>query len=482
VSQQLNAYQETTLVSEMKRRNRPVRAILNGTASIRNIIENKNGESEPSITEYILREENESNKVYKNRIIRTYVTPFLKNAVSSAAGQIFKNPITIKNKESFPDRLLSVMDNCDLVGSDLNEWLMRATEESLAYGMAIAFVDFNNPTGSERLSDQIETARPFLKMVSYFDLLGYKFDESGNITMLRFREEASIEDDFIGSDRVEQVRVVYPTRYEIYRKDEKGNDSLYDSGNIIRYDENQDRIIDRIPVSVMYGRKLGVLNAASVFEDLAYINLQHTQVDSDLSWASHFYLIPFLITIAGEQAIASEMPKISALASYINVELPYGSEIKWVETNGNAQKAGAEKLASIEKRAEASKMDSSVSVTAGARETATGRAVQADSSSAKLKLHAEAVESFAKSIIEMFASYMPEVMLPEFTVEANKDFSISLGDRTVSDLSSMNEKGQLSLSTMLSEIKRRGELADDVDVIEEIERIRDELDERGLTV
>jgi hypothetical protein len=478
-----SAYQETQLVQAMKLRNRPVRAIINGSATIRNSIENKNGETEPSIVEYIKQEDGESKQTYINRLLRTYVTPLVTNAVTSASGQIFKNPITYDKDQDFPDRIQNAIDNVDLMGSDLNEWCMSATEESLSYGMAIAFVDFNNPSGSSNLSEQQSTgARPFLKLVSYFDLLGYSFDNQGRITMLRFREEASIEDEFLGADRVEQVRRITPTGYKVYRKDEKGQEQLADSGEIIRFDEKGKRITDRVPIAVMYGRKLGVLNSASVFEDLAYINLQHTQVNSDLSWNSHFYLIPFLFAVLGSDAEPPEdgTPLVPRLASYVNVTLPTGSTLNWVETNGNAYKAGSDYLASIEKRADMSKMDSSVSVSSGTRETATGRALDASSTSAKLKLHAEAVESFAKNIIEIFASYIPEVTLPDFTVEANKEFDLVTDSQMVKDLSLMNTSKQLSLETMLNEMKRRGVLGDNVDVTQELERISEDMAAEGM--
>tara|TARA_R110000851_G_scaffold187318_1_gene337151 strand:- start:51228 stop:52676 length:1449 start_codon:yes stop_codon:yes gene_type:complete len=479
----INIYQETQIVQKMKRRNRPVRALLNGTASIREGIENKNGDAEPSVVEYIQKEEKESKTMYANRMMRTYVTPYLKTAISDATGQIFKNPISIKTTDNaeLDSRIESILKNVDMQGTDLNEWIMKSTDESLGYGMVLAYGGFSNPTSSENLSEQISSgARPFIKMVSYFDLLGFNFDSQGRITMLRFQEEADIQDDFLGSDRVTQVRVVYPTKYEVYRMDENNNGILFDSGKIARFDENKKQITTHVPVEVMYGRKLATLNAASVFEDMAFMNLEHTQVNSDLNWSSHFYLTPFLITTMGENSGNLEGDINPTLASYVNLNLPYGADAKWVETNGSAHKSGMEQIQSIERRMSVSQMSSSVSVS-GAKETATGRALDADSTNAKLKLHAEAVETFAKQIIQMLASFMPDVRLPDFTVIANKDFNIALNGQTISDMSNMVIAKQLSLETMLSELKRRGILADDIEIVQEMQRIQDEMALEGVS-
>lgn len=486
MADQLEIKRETQIVRAMKRRNRPVRAVLNGTTGILCNVENKTSESEPTIVEYIKREQEESPETYKNRLLRTYVTPYTKTAIETAAGQIFKNPITIKieNDDEFDPRVQDVINDVDLNGSDLNQWLMSSTIESMSYGMSIAYGGFLNPSESENLSEQIASgARPFVKLVSYFDLLGFNFDEQGRVTMLRFMEEAEIEDDFYGSDRIQQVRVVRPTSYEVYREDEKGNQGLFEQGSIVRFDESGQEITDYIPIVTMYGNKLGTLNASSVFEDMAHINIQHTQVNSDLSWSSHFYLIPFLFTMVGEELQGSEkdvQAALSNLSSYINVTLPAGSDIKWVETNGKASEAALKHLAAIEQRIAESKMDATVSVSAGARESATGRAIDADGTSAKLKLHAEAVESFAKGIIDMMASFMPEVTMPKYSVVANKDFSVSLDGQTVKAMSDMVAAGQLSLETMLHELKRRGVLADDIDIAVEIEKINEESAYNGL--
>ena len=478
----LDIYKETQLVQKMKQRNRPVRAILNGTASIRESIDNKNGDSEPSILEYIKKEEKESKDMYSNRMLRTYITPYLKTAITSAAGQIFKNPIIIKTKDdiALDDRLASVVKNVDLHGSDLNEYLMSDTEESLSYGMSIAYCGFYNPTSTINLSEQISSgAKPFIKLVSYFDILGYNSDNQGNITMLRFQEESSIEDEFLGSDRVTQVRVITPTTYTVYREDEKKNGVIYEQGDIIRFDEKGARITDRVPIEVMYGRKLGTLNAASVFEDMAFINLEHTQVNSDLNWSCHFYLTPFLLTTLGAEAAGADVDITPVLASYLNVTLPSGSEIKWVETNGHAQKAGADQLREIERRMDSSSMNSNATSSTG-KETATGRAIDASSKSAKLKMHAEAVETYAKNIIKMLASFMPDVTVPEFEVIANKEFNVSQDNQTIESLSNMEEKRQISLETMLTELKRRGVLSDDIDIQLEVAKIAEETAADGV--
>lgn len=466
----------------MHDRNELPRALLSGVYGIREGIKNTRNDTVPSIAQFIPKEDGESKDMYQNRLLRTYITPYFENAITSATGQIFANPLIVEpeSSESIPELLQTyINDNSDLEGVSLNERLIQATHESFAYGMVIAFVDYINPSESDNLADQQASgARPYLKIISPNDLLGYSTDDMGRLTMIRYMEEAMIDEEDFGQSIKRRVRVVRPESWAVYEGE--GNEAV-DEGVIVRFDQSGNQITDEIPVAVMYGRKLGTMDAASVFEAMAYINLHHTQVNSDLSWSSHFYLIPFLFTVLGDDAEPPEegQPIIPKLASYINVTLPKDSDIKWIETNGAAQDSASKYLQDVEDRIKISTMSTNVGAT-GSKETATGRAIDMQTTTAKLKLHAEAVENFAEKIITLMASYMRGETLPKFKVIANKEFSINDDADSVRVLKEMVSDGMLSNSSLLQEIKRRGIVADDFDVAVELERIIEEQGAAGV--
>lgn len=475
-------FRPTSIVQAMLDRNELPQALLSGVYGIRRSVTNTKGERTPSIADFIPKERNETAETYSNRLLRTYITPYFENAISSATGQIFANPLIINTGDNapLPEEIQTLLDkNIDLDGTGFNEQMIGATSLSFAYGMAIAFVDYMNPSDSDNLAEQQAAgARPFVRIISPNDLLGYSTDNNGNLTMIRFLEEANIEDHDLGLATTKRVRVVRPTEWAVYEDD---SDGPVDAGDVVRFDSSGNRIVDKIPVAVMYGRKLGTMNAASVFEAMAYINLHHTQVNSDLSWSSHFYLTPFLFVLLGDAVDPPDNGEsiVPTLASYVNVTLPEGSDIKWIETNGKAQESASKYLKDVEDRIQISTMSTNIGAT-GSKETATGRAIDAQTTTAKLKLHAEAVENFAQQIIEIIASYMRGVDLPEFNVIANKEFSINSDMGIVKILKDMVNEGILTNETLLAEIKRRGILSDDVDIAIELERILEESAKDGI--
>lgn len=451
-------FDETSIVQNMNNRTDVVEALLNGTFAITQAT-NKSGSNRSlkSLADYIPKEQEESNKSYNNRLLRTYITPYLANAIDSATGQIFKTPPHIQETKPLDERLSDYIKyDVDFSGSDITEFSIDAMRKSMAYGMALAVGYFYNPTESSNLSVQNDAgARPYVKIVSPRDLLGYSVDVNGKITMIRFLEDALIDDEEFGSSTVKRVRRITPTSWHVYETDEKGVDQIVEEGEIVRFDPyNGKRIIDRVPCEVLYGRKINVLNATSVFEDLAWINVHHTQVNSDMTWSSHFSLIPFLAAYLDE-SIDPEDFSIGVVSSQINVSLRKGSKIEWVETGGKPQEMGAKKLADIEEKIQISTMSSNVGAT-GSKETATGRAIDANSQSSKLRGHSEALESWITRVIDMLASFMKGIDSPNIEVSANKEFDVLISAEEIKLIQEDFAAGRIDRNTYFTEMKRRG--------------------------
>ena len=341
--------------------------------------------------------------------------------------------------------------------------------------MVICVGGFHNPSGSDNRADQEESgARPFLRLIPAHDLLGYSVDDANRIKMIRFREKAKVVDDeeaFYGDSEKERVTVLTPTKWYTFEKGDKGEDMPISSGSIVRYDPyTKTQITDHVPVEVLYGRKISTLNSAPVFEDLAWINIQHTQVNSDLSWSNHFSLIPFLFATLSDSVDPKDFD-IGTLASTVQVKLPKDSDIKWIETSGVPQTQGRQFLQDIESRMSVATMSSDTGAS-GTRETATGRAIDANHVSSKLRSHAEAMESFMTRCVEMLLSFDMTYDEPKFKFENNKDFDITIDNETLTQLALDVSSGRITIERYLTELKRRGVYSEDFDVKAELEKIK----------
>lgn len=451
-------YDETQTVSDMNDRTDVVEALFNGTFGILNSSETSTNRTKTSLGDYIPQEEGESDKNYTLRLSRSYVTPYLANAVDSATGQLFKTPPIIKENKPLNERLFLILEkDVDFQGSDITEFQMQAQAFALKFGMCLSVGYYYNESGSDNLAAQKDAgARPYLKNVSPRDLLGYITDDNGRIQMIRFLEDVRVTDELMGDTLAKQVRVITPTEWIVFRQNEDGRViEEKDRGAIVRFDpQTKQRITDRVPCEVLYGRKEGVLRARSVFEDLAWINIHHTQVNSDLSWSNHFSLIPFLAAYLSDEVDPNAFD-LGTLSSQIQVKLPEKSKIEWVETSGRPQETGSKHLLAIEDKIQISTMSSAVGVT-GSNETATGRAIDANSTSAKLRSHAEALEGWTVRIINLLGSFMVDVGDIDVTVNANKEFDITINSDEIKLIQEDMTANRIDRETYFTEMKRRG--------------------------
>ena len=474
-TQKKSIFHATNTVKKMHLRLRPVQALLNGTWGVLHAVDSSSGQRLPSMSEYIPKEEGELKKTYENRLKRTYVTPYLANAIDSATGIIFRVPPVMAQDSRLDDRVKDIIySDINLEKEDIIEFSIEAQKMAYAEGMAICVGGFFNPSGSESLADQKESgARPYLKLIPAHDLLGYSTDDANRITMIRFREKVKVvdqEEAFYGDSEQERVTVLTPTKWYTFERGEKGEDKSISQGEIRRYDPyTKKQITDRVPVEVLYGRRIGVLNSAPVFEDLAWINIQHTQVNSDLSWSNHFSLVPFLFATLSDSVDPADF-NLGTLSSSVQAKLPEGSNIKWIETSGVPQTQGRQFLKDIEDRMAIATMSSDTG-SSGTRETATGRAIDANHVSSKLRSHAEAMESFMNRCVELLLSYDQTYDEPSFEFQTNKDFDISINNETLTQLSGDVASGSITLERYLTELKRRGVYSEDFDVQEELKRL-----------
>ena len=468
-------YTPTPTVKKMHDRLKVVDALLGGTASIHNNLYLGTGQRQTSMIDYIPKEVGEQPDVWRNRLLRTYVTPYFSNAVTSATGTIFRVPPTLSSSSVLDPRIKDLLDNnVDLEDADIMQYAMEAQNVAFAKGMAISVAFFYNPSGSDSLADQKETgARPYLKTIDPIDLLGFKIDKNNKVVMIRFREQvkASVDgaEEWWGDEVEERITVLTPTRFETYSR---AGDKVYSSGSISRIDPYTGSTLNNeVPIKVLYGRKINSLICAPVFEDLAWINVHHTQATSDLSWSNHFSLIPFLFATLPESVDPKQF-NIGTLSSSVTMKLPVDGNIKWIETTGVPQTQGRAFIKDIEGRMSLATMTSDVGA-AGTRETATGRAIDANHVSAKLRLHAEAMESWLDGITELLCSFYTDLdSVPKIKWQCNKDFEITVDNSVFVQLTSDVVAGRISWDRYLTECKRRGVYSEDLDVMAEIEKMK----------
>ena len=113
---------------------------------------------------------------------------------------------------------LDLIQNIDGLGSNINEYARRALVSSLTYGHSAILVDYPAAAGAMNLAEERAMGRrPYFVHVDAPQIWGWR-KEPGTNRLLQVRihdYDVRPLNDF-GEEQIEQMRVIYPGRYDLY--------------------------------------------------------------------------------------------------------------------------------------------------------------------------------------------------------------------------------------------------------------------------
>jgi hypothetical protein len=227
---------------------------------------------------YLPQESRETNDSYDVRLSRSTVVPYLQRIEKMLSGMLVRKPIRL---DDVSDLVREQLFDVDLEGNDLNVWLYQTSRIAISFGHCGVLVD---------APKEGEKARPYWVTYAPKDILGWRteiIDGIRKLTQLRLMEQVVESDGKYGEKIVKQIRVLEPGRYEIHRKNNKGEYKLHDEGEM--------SIKDKIPFSVAYSNRVGMYESRSPLYDIAELNLKHYQIQSDLFNILHISAVPNLV-------------------------------------------------------------------------------------------------------------------------------------------------------------------------------------------
>lgn len=289
-------------------------------------------------TRYLPRHPAENSAIYTERASRSVLRNHFRRTVTKLVGRIFAEPLIIS--EDMPDELVAILRNIDLVGRGLNVFARDWFEDALVSGLSHVLVDFPASAGGQSLAEEREQgARPYAVHVRADQLIAAQWDSrSGDkvLTQIRIREKALRYHGFDEREE-EQIRVIEPDRWRVYRQDKKGIWQEADAG---------ENTLGRIPLVTLYTARTGYLQAEPPLEDLAFLNLEHYQIRSDQRNALNVASFPIL-------AASGYNPEIDGPIEVGPNKVLTTSESEgkyyYVESSGAALEAGARELEALEK-------------------------------------------------------------------------------------------------------------------------------------
>ena len=339
-------FTRTRAVMDMVKGWEIMKAVTNGTEYLRD-----NSEA------FLPLEPREDYEAYLSRVNRAVFSPYTQRLIRAATGLIMRKPITLIGDPYWTDVFAKDVDGC---GSDLDEYARRVLICSLTYGQSHILVDFPAPTGALTLAEErAQNRRPYWIEIDPTNIYGWRLDREvnyGSLIQVRIAEKAVVPSGDFGEQVFDQVRVIEPGKYRVYRKVSPKKDliNLEDnsySGNFDGPDNEKDyELVDsgefslgEVPLVSVYSGKTDTLASKPPLLDIAYLNLAHFQRQADLIHSLHVASQPMLILEGWD-----DQTKDMAISVNYAMATQPGNKVYYVEPASSAFEAQTNEIQELQ--------------------------------------------------------------------------------------------------------------------------------------
>ena len=290
-------------------------------------------------------EPREDYTAYMARVNRAVFSPFTQRLIRAATGLVLRKPITLIGDPYWTEMFKADVDGC---GSDLDEYARRVLMCSLTYGQSHILVDYPAPSGAVSLAEERQqNRRPYWIEVDPNNLYGWRLDREsnyGNLIQARIAEKAVLPDGDFGEKVFEQIRVIEPGKYRVFRKTDQ-IDEMYDladnsyagefdaqtTGEEYNEVESGEFSLGEIPLVTIYSGKTENLVSKPPLLDIAYLNLAHFQRQADLIHSLHVASQPMLVM----EGYDDQTKDLAISVNYAMATQP-GNKVYYVEPASSA--------------------------------------------------------------------------------------------------------------------------------------------------
>ena len=290
-------------------------------------------------------EPREDYDAYLARVNRAVFSTFTQRLIRAATGLVLRKPITLTG-----DPYWTEMFKMDVDGrkSDLDEYARRLLMCSLTYGQSHILVDYPAPSGAVSLAEERQqNRRPYWIEIDPNNLYGWRLDREsnyGNLIQVRLGEKAVLPDGQFGEKVFDQVRVIEPGSYRVFRKKEQIEEmyDVSDGSSVGRFEagssdkdykqvESGEFSLGEIPLVTIYSGKTDNLVSKPPLLDIAYVNLAHFQRQADLIHSLHVASQPMLVM----EGYDDQTKDLAISVNYAMATQP-GNKIYYVEPASSA--------------------------------------------------------------------------------------------------------------------------------------------------
>ena len=417
---------------------------------------------------YLPQEPDESQAAYEARLNRSVLTNLYRKTVDKLVGKPLKKPIVIG--EDVPDEIKDLLDDVDALGTRIDVFAKNVMTQAIDDGLTHILVDFSDTEGDIENDDgtrsvsvaqaREQNVRPFARHVKASELIGWKYAvENGSkvLTQIRIFEGTRADDpeDEFAQEIRERIRVIERDSWRLFERQQDDWVQIDDGENSLGF----------IPLVTLYTNRVGFMLARPWLEDIAHLNVAHWQSDSDQRNLLHIARVPVLFA----KGFGSDDDAFSiSIGANSFVRAPASADLKYVEHSGKGLESGRNDLKDIEERIQMLGLETLIKRPSGQSVTATQKAIDTADANSSLAMISQELENALELMLDYFAAWLDLDDGGDLTVF--KDFSIELADaKDVDALLKARQTEEISRLTLLTELKRRGLLAEDFDPEQEID-------------
>ena len=290
-------------------------------------------------------EPREDAEAYQSRVDRAVFSPFTQRLIRAATGLVLRKPITLTGDPYWTEMFKMDVDGCK---SDLDEYARRVLMCSLTYGQSHILVDYPAPSGAVSLAEERQqNRRPYWIEIDPNNVYGWRLDREsnyGSLIQVRIGEKAVLPDGDFGEKIYDQIRVIEPGKYRVFRKRETVDELYEEDMGIYPTDMSSPAVekdfkqvesgsfsLGEIPLVTIYSGKVDNMISKPPLLDIAYLNLAHFQRQADLIHSLHVASQPMLVM----EGYDDQTKDLAISVNYAMATQP-GNKIYYVEPASSA--------------------------------------------------------------------------------------------------------------------------------------------------
>ncbi|MDO8039497.1 DUF4055 domain-containing protein [Janthinobacterium sp. SUN137] len=417
---------------------RKIDALVGGTAAMRKARE-----------VYLPKFPRESDDSYDYRVKTSTLFNGLGRTLENMSAKPFAEAVTHTGFDSDAETWL---ENIDLCGNNITVFAHNVLTAGLKYGLTHILIESPTTTDKDgkllyptRAAEAAAGVRPYLVHIEPAQVIGWRSAKGANgaevAVMVRIMESVEEPAGDFGTRFIQQIRVLTPSAWETYRKNDKDEWLLHENGPMS---------LGSIPLVTFYTRRTGFMTAVPPLRDLADLNIKHWQSSSDQDSILHTARVPILALIGLDEGGDVSIGAKSAL------RLPQGGDAKYVEHTGAAIEAGRQSLQDLEAQMRA--MGAELLVETQVSTTATQNNIEDDEAKCQLSRMVEGLEDALDNAVGIMHAWVKREYVGD--IDIFDDFSsgavLQAAGPFLLALANLVEAGMLSKEDAFGEMRRYG--------------------------